>query len=125
MRAVKEWIGANDNTPIPERVQVRVFAKFDGVCQCGCTRKIAAGEAWDVDHRVAIINGGANRETNLQPLLRAHHKTKTARDVREKSITYRKRKKHLGIRNAPTIRSRGFAKSPPQRSATRPIERRT
>jgi len=53
---------------------------------------------WDCDHIVALINGGEHRESNLAPALREKHLEKTAADVREKSITARKRAKHLGIK---------------------------
>lgn len=46
---------------------------------------------------MALCNGGAHRESNLAPVLRKPHREKTAQDVRQKAITYRKRAKHLGI----------------------------
>ncbi len=95
-REVPEWIGKDDNTPIPPRVRVRVFLKFDGICQ-ECTIKIS-GKRWICDHRIAIINGGANRESNLGPIHEACDKTKTAKDVSEKSKVYHKKAKHLGIK---------------------------
>lgn len=98
MRSIPEWIGASDDTPIPPRVRLRVFDRDGGCCQCGCTRKIAAGENWETDHTVAIINGGENRELNLRTLLDEHHATKTKDDVREKSEVYQKRTRHLGIK---------------------------
>jgi 5-methylcytosine-specific restriction protein A len=56
------------------------------------------GEMWDVDHIVAIANGGKNEETNLQPLLVEHHKAKTKVDVAIKSKSYERRAKHRGIK---------------------------
>lgn len=96
MRAVPEWIGKDDNAPVPQRVRLRVFIKFDGVCQ-ECGVKIV-GKRWICDHRKALINGGANRENNLGPIHEACDKKKTAKDVVEKAVTYRVRKRHLGIR---------------------------
>lgn len=126
-RALPEWIGSSPDAAVPPRVRLRVFDRYDGRCQCGCNRKITAGERWDAEDTIAIINGGQRREGNLKPWLTEHHKGKTARDVAEKSTTYRKRAKHLGIelRRGPKIQSRGFSKSKPQRTASRPIERRT
>jgi 5-methylcytosine-specific restriction protein A len=123
MRAVREWIGANDDTRVPDRVRVRVFEREGGICHIS-GRKIAAGERWDLEHKVALCNGGRHRESNLAPALVEPHKRKTAADRAEKKIIDRKRKKHLGIRPArQQIQSRGFSKAPPQRSATRPIVR--
>lgn len=96
-RTVPEWSAKTDDAGIPPRVRLRVFDRFGGVCQCGCTRKITAGEAWDCDHIVALINGGEHRESNLRPLITAHHKDKTREDVAEKSRVYQRRASHLGV----------------------------
>lgn len=126
MRAVEEWIGATPDTRIPPRVRLRVFYRDSGICQCGCTRLIHAGEKWQTDHKIALVNGGENRESNLRTLLTKHHATKTAEDVAEKSRVARKRAKFLGIQPIrQKIQSAGFRKAPPQRSASRPLERRS
>lgn len=99
-RSVPEWIGASPDEDVPQRVRVRVWNRADGYCQ-GCTRKIDAGKRWVADHIVAIINGGENREKNLQLLCDwCDRKVKTPADVAEKSRVYRKRSKHLGIRKS-------------------------
>lgn len=96
MRTVKEWIGKTDDEPVPDRVRLRVFEKFRGIC-CECTVKIV-GRRWVCDHRKAIVNGGENRETNLGPIHEAcDRKLKTPADVAEKRINNRVRSKHLGI----------------------------
>lgn len=97
-RTVKEWIGASDDATIPPRVRLRIFEIYEGRCQCGCNRRIAAGEAWDADHGVALINGGQHRESNLRPLLREHHRSKSKADVAEKSRSYKRRASHAGIK---------------------------
>lgn len=126
-RTLPEWIGKSADSAVPPRVRVRIFDRYEGRCQCGCNRKIMAGESWDAEDTIAIINGGERRESNLKPWLREHHKNKTAEDVAIKSRTYRMRAKHIGVerKRGPKIQSRGFAKAPAQRSASRPVERRT
>lgn len=95
-RSTPEWIGATPDAKIPPRVRLRVFEAHGGIC--GLTgRKIMPGDEWDVDHIQALINGGAHRETNMQPVLRAAHRKKTAEDVKVKAKAARVRKKHLGI----------------------------
>jgi 5-methylcytosine-specific restriction protein A len=96
-RATEEWVGATPDTPIPPRVHDRVYLRFDGICQCGCGMKIRVGER-DTDHKQALINGGENRESNLVPIIRAHHKKKTAEDVAIKAKTARIRQKNLRIK---------------------------
>ena len=96
MRSVAEWIGKTDDAAIPPRVRLRVFEAHGGICHLS-GRRIQAGEPWDCDHVVALVNGGEHRESNLAPALRDKHREKTAKDVREKSIVRRKRMKSIGI----------------------------
>jgi len=76
--------------------------------------RIRPGDQWDVDHVIALINGGANRESNMAPILRGKpHKEKTRQDVAEKSRVYRKKAKHLGFkRKRRTIPGRRFDGTP-------------
>lgn len=117
-RTVEEWIGKTDDTPAPPRVRARVFAAHDGRCH-RTGRKIQAGEAWELDHVVALINGGRNVESNLAPILAGKpHREKTAEDVAIKAKTAKMRAKHLGVYPKPIgnakLKSRGF---PSARSA--------
>jgi 5-methylcytosine-specific restriction protein A len=96
-RKVKEWIGASPDTPIPPRVRVRVFEKYEGRCYRSNVRLLPG--MWDIDHIVAIINGGENRESNLAPIWNGRaHKEKTREDVKIKAATYRKKKYNIGLR---------------------------
>jgi len=124
-RSVEEWIGKTPDTPVPPRVKLRIFERDKGRCHIS-GRLIRAGETWDAEHVIALCNGGENRESNLAPALAALHKGKTAKDVAEKSMVNRVRAKHLGIKSPrQKIANRGFPKRPPQRTASRPIERQT
>jgi len=97
-RKVPEWIGASTDTAMPPRVKVRIFDRQSGKC-ANCVRKMGvAGEAIEYDHVIALVNGGENREANLQALCGICHSAKTRRDVAEKSKVNRTRQKHLGIR---------------------------
>lgn len=101
-RSVKEWRGKTDDTPVPPRVRNRVFMACGGVCALA-GRKIQTGEAWDIDHIIALANGGENRESNLQCVLRVEHRKKTADDVRQKAKDARVRSKHIGVRRAKAV----------------------
>lgn len=102
-RAVMEWIGRTPDTPIPDRVQVRVFGRDNGRCKSCARRCGIGGEAWVMDHTVALINGGGNRESNLQVLCVECHKSKTAGDVAEKSRVYQRKKTNIGIKKQSTF----------------------
>jgi len=125
-RTVPEWIGRTPDTPAPPRVRLRIFERYDGKCWIS-GRKIMPGDKWQLEHPLALINGGENRESNLAPALVEPHKVKTAEDMAQKSKDYRVRAKHTGVelRRGPKIQSRGFEKRTPQRTASRPVERRT
>ena len=119
-RTVKEWVGKTPDSKIPPRVRLRIFEAHGGVCHLS-GRKIAAGELWDIDHIIALINGGLHRESNLAPALRDKHKAKTAEDVAEKAKVARKAKANLGLKPAPAkpIQSAGFAPKPAKASTAR------
>lgn len=98
-RSTPEWIGKTDDTAIPPRVKARVMEKQGGKC-CFCNRKLGmAGEVIEFDHIIALINGGENRENNLQAAcgMCGGHKAKTREDVAEKSRVARKKAKHFGF----------------------------
>jgi 5-methylcytosine-specific restriction enzyme A len=99
MRSVPEWIGRNDDQPVPMRVRLRVFEKFGKAC-AGCGLSLL-GKRWTCDHAVALINGGENRENNLRPLGDACcNPDKNRADVAQKSQAYASRSRHYGIRKS-------------------------
>jgi 5-methylcytosine-specific restriction protein A len=95
-RTPPEWIAKTDDSPIPQRVRLRVFQRYDGICHIS-GRKITVGDKWDCDHIIALCNGGEHRETNLAPALKEAHKKKTKDDVAIKAKSDRIAKKHYGI----------------------------
>jgi 5-methylcytosine-specific restriction protein A len=113
VRQVPEWIGKTDDAPIPARVRLRVFDRYDGRCSIS-GRKINAGDNWHVDHIVALSCGGRHCESNLAPSLVKPHKLKTRADVTLKSTIYRKRCRHLGLKKSkrplPGSRASGWKK---------------
>lgn len=46
-----------------------------------CERKGFARPATQLDHIVALVNGGTDDESNYQGLCDEHHKAKTAKDL--------------------------------------------
>lgn len=94
-RTVKEWIGKSDDSRPPNSVRLRVLERYG----CRCYRsgiEIRDGVPFDLDHIVALINGGENRESNLAPILKDKHKEKTRKDVKERSTVRKKRVAALG-----------------------------
>lgn len=112
MRSVPEWIGKHDDEQIPPRVRLRVFERFHGICP-KCTRKLMPGH-WTCDHIIALANRGKHRESNLQPLCNDPcNARKNKDDVAEKSKTYQRRSRHVGVgRLRKTIPGKRFDGSP-------------
>lgn len=117
-RALPEWIGKTPDAKVPPRVRDRIFEREDHRCHIS-GRVIAAGEPWDLDHRIALINGGEHRESNLFPALKDKHREKTAEDVAQKADAYAKRSKHFGSRERRPWPKRPKRPAPPQLSASR------
>lgn len=78
-RSVPLWVGATDDAPVPPRVRLRIFEREGGKCWI-TGRKIRPGEAWELDHRIALVNGGRHAEDNLFPALKDAHREKTKGD---------------------------------------------
>lgn len=122
-RAVPEWIGATPDTPAPPRVRLRVFEAYGGICAL-TGRKITPADKWELDHATALVNGGENRESNLQPVLSDAHKRKTAEDVATKAKDRRVRAKHIGAKAPPRQRLPGSRDGRWKRKINGTVERR-
>ena len=121
MRSVDEWVAKHDDQAVPPRVRLRIFNRYGGICQLS-TRKIMAGDAWDLDHIKALWLGGEHRESNLHPVLRQKHREKSAHEQKLQAKTDRIAKKHHGIR---TEKRNGFPKHLKKCIDGRIIDRRT
>lgn len=115
-RSVPEWIGKNDDAVPPRTVRARVFREHDGVCHI-TKRRIAAGEAWDLEHvkplSMARPGENLNRESNLAPALTVAHREKTAREAGDRAKADRIHAKHFGYfpESKAKLKGRGFEKS--------------
>ena len=96
-RSVPEWIGKNDDAKVPPHVRLRIFEREKGICHLS-GRRITPADQWDLDHKVALCNGGEHRESNLFPAIRSKHREKTAQDVAELATVRAKKAKHFGIK---------------------------
>lgn len=95
-RSVNEWIGKNDDTEAPDRVRLRVFTRCKGRCH-RCGRKIGPADKWTLEHLLALVLGGQNRESNLGITCSWCLPEKNAEDQAAKSKIARISKKHLGL----------------------------
>ncbi|MBS1725004.1 MAG: HNH endonuclease [Armatimonadetes bacterium] len=106
-RSTKEWIGSTPDAKVPAYVRARVFDRAKGICHIS-GRKIEAGERWDLEHIIALRDGGQHRESNLAPALADKHLLKTAKENSLRAVVKRKRNAHTGALSPSThpIRTR-------------------
>lgn len=107
-RSLDEWVGRTSDTAIPPRVKARIIETQGGCC-ANCGNAFSARLRPEFDHIVALINGGANAESNVQALCDLCHGAKTGRDVELKSTVARKRAKNLGLISRPKVPIGGWA----------------
>lgn len=113
-RPVKEWIGKRPESAAPSKVRQRVRDRDGAICRL-CKTQIKDIESFELDHIIALINGGENRETNLSAVHSHCHKDKTASDVAEKAKVAAMRQKFTGAkRPAGKLKGPGFP--PPQKA---------
>jgi 5-methylcytosine-specific restriction endonuclease McrA len=106
--------------------RARIFALHDGICGIS-KRKIQAGEAWEIEHRIPLALGGTNEDDNLYSALVEPHKGKTRTDkgaiakckrIEARLNGTRRERKPIPSRGFPVggpkqkIQSRGFQRKP-------------
>lgn len=101
-RPLPEWIGKTPDSAIPDRVRRRVFDAWGGRCHVSGREIDPLRDEYEIDHVIALCNGGENRESNLAPILIEIHKIKTRANRREKDKVERVRRKHLGLHRPKT-----------------------
>lgn len=113
-REVEEWVGKTPDSKIPDRVKDRVWEREKSRChRCG-RRHRGTEKGWIIEHLLALINGGENRERNLCLSCPWCKLEKDAEDVAVKSKSAAVRQKHRGItkpkRPMPGSRASGIRK---------------
>lgn len=107
---------------LSSQARARVFLGADGRCHV-CTRKIAPGEEWEVEHVVPLSMGGADTPANMHPAHRDCHRPKTAAEARVRAKADRAGKAHAGLKRK--SRMAGSRGSGWKIKMNRTVERRT
>jgi 5-methylcytosine-specific restriction protein A len=97
-RSLPEWMGKTDDTKVPPHVRLRIFRREDGVCHL-TGFKIQTGDAWQLDHKKPLVEGGRHAESNLFPTLVEPHKAKSAQEVGRRAKADAAAMRNLGIRD--------------------------
>lgn len=72
----------------------KIYARYGGHC-ASCGRKLTAGEDYEIDHKIALANGGSDDDDNLQLLCAGCHILKTGDDVSDAAKGKRRYRKHV------------------------------
>lgn len=120
-RSNSEWIGKTDDSMPSDEVRRRICERQGWICACGCTRKMNYNiDRIDIDHKLALADGGENRESNLQAMFHDHHVEKTR--VENSQRAEARRHQYQAFTRPPSKwQSRGFAKAPEQHRASAPL----
>lgn len=119
-----EDVGTTKRGSMTPSRALRIWEQHKGICVL-CGVKISVNDDWYVEHIRALELGGPDTDDNCGPAHYYHKYAKDAADHSAAAAAKRKKRVHLGIKNPRRrkLRSRGFAKAPPQHSATKPLER--
>jgi 5-methylcytosine-specific restriction protein A len=94
--------------------RAEIFRDNDGICHL-CTRKIAPGEVWHVEHPKARGLGGSDKQKDVKPAHEDCHKPKTKADRAIMTKADRQAKAYHGLkakrsRPMPGSKASGFRK---------------
>lgn len=110
----------------PKAVRRDAFLRAKGCCEgrrCGVKLD---HRTVHYDHDIPDALGGEPTLENCVVLCIPCHRIKTGtKDIPAIAKTKRIRDREMGIRKRSRLQSKGFDRAPAQRSASRPIERRT
>lgn len=122
---LKEWIGRRPESMPGQTVLLRLYAKQNGICACGCGQVMNLNrDKVDCDHRIALIDGGENRESNLQLMLHPCHKAKTGEEASARSEERRHKAKAFTALRKPQQKHRRLGQGNHQHTATKPLSKR-
>ncbi|MDR7035229.1 HNH endonuclease [Mesorhizobium sp. BE184] len=112
-RSIEEWVGANPDARVPDKVRDRVFFRAKGICHISGRKIVVPRDRWQLEHVVPLSMGGEHREANMRPALTEAHKAKTAEEAGARAKADRMRRKANGTwpKSKTPLRSRGFDKT--------------
>ena len=103
-RPVPDWVGKRPESMPGQLVLLRLYAKQNGLCACGCGRVMSfERDVIECDHIVTLIDGGENRESNLQLMLQEHHRVKTSGEATVRSAERRHKAKAFSSLRKPSF----------------------
>lgn len=99
----------------PAAVKKAVIKRAGASGMILCERCSGFARRFQIDHIIPDSHGGEPVLSNAQLICEACYTAKNAKDTTIAAKIKRQENGHLGIRKAPTFKSRGFAKTERQR----------
>lgn len=87
------FVHAKRGSMSPQRI-ARIFAAAGGKCHL-CGRKLGPADDYDIDHVIALENGGTDDDENLRPACSWCHVEKTGSDHEQAGHGRRVYTKHV------------------------------
>lgn len=116
-RPKKPWVGKTPQSMPPPDVRLRIVRTWDHTCYL--TGIKITTQTPDMEHVIALEDGGDNAEWNIRPALPAGHRVKTAAENKARDKADRAAKKKLGIKGPKKkIESAPMPKAEPQKKAS-------
>lgn len=112
-----EPVGSTPRKGMHTSRRARILAAHNGMCavpQCGVTSGL------EIDHIICLALGGADDDSNLEPLCQPHHKRKSVRDKALIAKAKRLSASHNGL-----TKPKGRIKSRPFGKQSRPFPKRS
>lgn len=94
-RSTKEWIGKTDDAMPGEHVRERLMRIYPA-CYL-CTQPFVDGDKVEIDHKVALRDGGENRESNLRPVHKGCHADKSAKEATDRAAVRKSKLRGFGL----------------------------
>ena len=85
-------VGTTPRKPMPGMRRLKIFEAAGGIC-CLCDLKIRVGKKWIVEHKIALVLGGADTDENCGPAHEDCRRIKDKVDVADGARA--KRRKYL------------------------------
>lgn len=92
--------------------RAEIFRDNGGMCHI-CTRKIAKGEDWEIEHPLARGLNGSDKQEDMRPAHIDCHKGKTKADTAIMRKADRQMKSHFGTKIKPKVKFPRPAKPQP------------
>ncbi len=96
-------VGTTPRRTMGQMRRLRIWEAHGGICIL-CARKIdGVREPWIVEHRIALVLGGADDDANCGPAHEDCRREKDKTDVAAGAKAKRIKARHIGIRKASTF----------------------